>query len=148
MSKPAFATPAARLDAVRTVGKGIRITETATAAIVATLPEGFDPKASGAITGAIHLWATGCACPSGRGKTCQCGKRQSVKVGGKATDYGRGVDTLTTAVRTALKGEGDDTAPDYLALVLAAADTARDKGNVDATAVATAVAEWAARNLA
>lgn len=90
------------LSAVRAIGAGIRHTEESVPSIVASLPDGFDYKKAGAVTGAIHAWAVGCQCPSGRGKVCQCGNRPSIKVGGKSTDYGRGVDTLTSAVKSAL----------------------------------------------
>jgi hypothetical protein len=95
------------LSTVTRIGAGVRLTESATSDIVATLPAGFDPAVSGAVTGAIHLWAVGCSCPSGRGKSCQCGARPDVKRGGKSTDYGRGVDALTKSVTRALTA-GDD----------------------------------------
>lgn len=138
---PTFATPAARLSAVKRIGVGIRLTETATVEIVASLPEGFDPKVTGAVTAAIHFWATGCECPSGRGKVCQCGKREAVKRGKETTDYGRGVDTLSQSVRTALKAK-DGATPDYLALVRQAAETARTKGEVSPDAIVKAVLAW------
>lgn len=86
-------TLAANLASVRAIGKGARVSEVATAAIVATAPEGFDFKARGAVTGLIHAWA------------CGEGERPAVATGGKGeqtpTDYGRGVDALRQTVRRA-----------------------------------------------
>lgn len=106
----------ARTADVRSIGKGIRLTDSRAAEVVATLPDDFNAKTAGAVTGAVHAWATGCVCPSGRGKTCQCGNRPAVKTGGKATDYGTGVDTLTTAVKRLLSG--DDVKPIRLTVSL------------------------------
>lgn len=82
------------LSTVTRIGAGIRLTDTAVPQIIASLPEGFDPKARGAVTDAVHAWA------------CGDKERPAVKTGPKgsqkSTDYGRGVDTLTTAVKRAL----------------------------------------------
>lgn len=84
------------IETVKRIGAGVRLTETAVPAIVATLPEGFDPKARGAVAEAVHAWA------------CGDGDRPAVKRGPKGaqetTDYGRGHDTLVTAVKRALAG--------------------------------------------
>lgn len=81
------------------IGAGVRLTETAAPAIVATLPDGFDASKRGAVTDAVHAWAT------------EGGERPPVKIGPKgaqrATDYGRGVDTLTAAVKRLLAGDAD-----------------------------------------
>lgn len=82
------------LSTVTRIGAGVRLTATATEAIVASLPEGFDHKARGAVAEAVHAWACGDA------------ERPPVKVGKageqRATDYGRGVDTLVKSVKRAL----------------------------------------------
>lgn len=94
-----MSTTSANLATVRKIGAGVRLTETAVPEIVATLPEGFDPKARGAVANAVHQWACGDA------------ERPAVKTGPKgdqtATDYGRGVDALVKAVKRALS-DGDD----------------------------------------
>jgi len=85
------------LSTVKRIGAGVRLTESAVPTIVAGLPEGFDPKARGAIANAVHAWA------------CGDEERPPVKIGPKgsqrATDYGRGVDTLVTAVKRALAAD-------------------------------------------
>lgn len=88
------ATPAARIALVRSVGAGIRKTDIARDEIVASLPEGFDYKARGAVASVVHAWACGDATPP------------AVKTGPKGeqttTDYGRGHDSIVTAVKRAL----------------------------------------------
>lgn len=90
------------LSVVTRIGAGERLTESATESIVASLPEGFDPKARGAVTGAVHAWA---GFPEGT-------ERPAVKRGAagnqKSTDYGRGVDRLTKSVQRALATESTD----------------------------------------
>lgn len=94
-----MSTTTNHLTTVTRIGAGVRLVETATAAIVATLPETFDPNKRGAVADAVHAWA------------CGETERPPVKTGAKgnqrATDYGRGVDTLTKAVKRALSGEAD-----------------------------------------
>lgn len=89
------------LSTVTRIGAGVRLTKTAAPAIVATLPEGFDASKRGAVADAVHAWAVGGA------------ERPPVKTGAKgnqrATDYGRGVDTLTAAVKRLLVA--DDSKP-------------------------------------
>lgn len=88
------------LSIVKRIGTGVRLTATATEAIVANLPEGFDPKARGAVADLVHAWA------------CGEEERPAVKVGPagaqKATDYGRGVDALVKAVKRALAEDAGD----------------------------------------
>lgn len=97
-----LSTSTARTDAVRTIGKGVRATDECVAEIVASLPDGFDVKARGAVAGAVHLWAAGGDADA---------KRPAVTTGGKGaqspTDYGTGVDTLTRAVKRALSATGE-----------------------------------------
>jgi hypothetical protein len=87
----------ARIALVRAVGAGIRKTDIAVTEIVESLPDGFDHTARGAVAGVVHQWANGDATPP------------PVKTGPKGnqttTDYGRGHDTITAAVKRALKGE-------------------------------------------
>jgi hypothetical protein len=87
------------LSTVKRIGTGVRLTEEAVPEILASLPEGFDPSARGAVAEAVHSWA------------CGDEERPAVKVGPKgsqrATDYGRGVDTLVAAVKRALSGDTD-----------------------------------------
>lgn len=91
------AVVANHLSTVKRIGAGIRLTDTAVPAIIAALPEGFDPNARGAVANAVHAWA------------CGSEERPAVKTGPKGdqktTDYGRGVDTLVTAVKRALKSD-------------------------------------------
>lgn len=86
--------PAARIALVRSVGAGIRKTDIARNEIVASLPEGFDYKARGAVAALVHAWACGDATPP------------AIKTGPKGnqttTDYGRGHDSIVTAVKRAL----------------------------------------------
>lgn len=95
------ATPAARIALVRSVGAGIRKTDIAVDEILGAIQaveerEGktFDHKARGAVASLVHVWACGDATPP------------AVKTGAKgnqtATDYGRGHDTIVTAVKRAL----------------------------------------------
>lgn len=103
----------ARADAVTTIGKGERLTETLVPLIVATLPEDFDVKARGAVAKAVVAWAD----PDGKRqqKTGKAGEQVT-------TDFGRGVDTLTRAVKRALKDETTET--DWIRLVRQAAENA------------------------
>jgi len=82
------------LSLVTRIGAGVRLTASATESIVATLPEGFDYKARGAVADMVHAWA------------CGDKERPAVKTGPagnqKATDYGRGVDALVKSVKRAL----------------------------------------------
>lgn len=88
------ATTPANVAIVRTIGKGERMTAVAVPEIIATLPEGFDPKVRGAVADAVHAWACGDA------------PRPAVTTGGKGeqtpTDYGQGHATLVKAVKRAL----------------------------------------------
>lgn len=90
------------VSTVAAIGKGERLTEQAVPAILATLPESFDPKKRGAVAEAVHSWA------------CGDSARPAVKRGPKGeqvtTDYGRGHDTLTAAVKRALNDGGTETA--------------------------------------
>lgn len=87
------------LSTVTRIGAGVRLTESAAADVAATAPEGFDVKARGAVTDLVHAWA------------CGDSERPPVKVGKagaqRATDYGRGVDALTKAVKRLLTPESD-----------------------------------------
>lgn len=88
-------TTTSNVQTVRDIGaaeaKIERLTSVSAAAIVATLPEGFDAAKRGAITGAVHTWACGEA------------DRPAVATGPKGeqtrTNYGRGVDALSKAVK-------------------------------------------------
>jgi hypothetical protein len=119
-----------RADAVATIGKGERLTETIVPLIVASLPENFDAAARGAVSKAVVAWAD----PEGR-------KRQKTGKAGEqvTTDFGRGVDTLTRAVKAALKGEAPET--DWLRLVRQAAENAANKGHATEDAIMSAVRE-------
>lgn len=87
------------LTVVTRIGAGVRLTSSAAADIVATLPDGFDHAKRGAVADAVHSWA------------CGTEERPPVKVGAKgnqrATDYGRGVDALCKAVKALLNGDAD-----------------------------------------
>lgn len=87
------------LSTVKRIGTGVRLTEEAVPAIVASLPKDFDPAKRGAVADAVHAWA------------CGDEPRPAVKTGPKgnqrATDYGRGVDTLVSAVKRALSADAD-----------------------------------------
>lgn len=85
---------------VKSIGAALRKTETAVPEIIASVPAEYDWTARGAVTAAIHAWAV----PAGE-------EIPAVKIGAKgaqrATDYGRGVDSLAKAVRSALAGDDD-----------------------------------------
>lgn len=89
--------PAARVAFVKSVGSAERKTADVAAEIVAGLGAEFDPKARGAVSGAVHAWACGDA------------ERPAVKSGPKgaqvSTDYGRGVDKIAKAVSALLSGD-------------------------------------------
>lgn len=85
------------INTVKRIGAGIRLTEAAVPAILASLPKNFDPEKRGAIAEAVHAWA------------CGSEARPAVKTGPKGdqktTDYGRGHDTLVKAVKRALTAD-------------------------------------------
>jgi hypothetical protein len=87
------------VSTVRSIGAGVRLTETAVPEILASLPVGFDHTARGAIADAVHAWACGDA------------KRPAVRTGKAGeqvtTDYGRGHETLVKAVKRALNDGAD-----------------------------------------
>jgi len=90
------------LSTLRAIGSGVRKTEEVAAAIVAGLPEGFDSKARGAVSGAVHAWA---GFPEGTDRPAV----KSGKAGAQTlTDYGRGVDAVAKAVSRLLKGKADN----------------------------------------
>lgn len=105
------------LSVVARIGAGIRLTDTAVPQIIASLPDGFDVKARGALANAVHAWACGDA------------ERPAVKTGPKGnqkiTDYGRGVDTLVTAVKRALSAD----APKPVRLAVTLSGTGVDGGS-------------------
>jgi hypothetical protein len=68
---------------------------------VATLPEGFDASKRGAIPAAIHAWA----CPDGNVPAVKTGAKGSQK----STDYGRGVDALSKAIKALLNADAPKT---------------------------------------
>lgn len=103
-----------RVASLKSVGKGIRLTKMITDEIVANLPENFDPNKRGAVVALVHAWA----CPDGNIPAV-------ATKGGERTDYGTGVNTVVTAIKRALADES--TAPDYLALAVQAATTAKNK---------------------
>jgi hypothetical protein len=86
------------IDTVRAIGKGIRVSETAVAEIVASLPESFDSKARGAVAAAVHSWACG---------DSPVPAQRTGGKGGPRTDYGIGADALTSAVKRALATSSD-----------------------------------------
>lgn len=120
------------LETVRTIGKGVRMTEVAVPAILATLPDDFDATVRGALTGAVIAWA----CPDGNVPQQKTGPKGNQTL----TDFGRGLNTLVTAVKRALK-EDDNAQPDWVALVRQAAKNAHDKGHVSEDAIMAAVRE-------
>src|SRR5689334_21668361 len=83
------------INTVQHIRRGARLTETAVPEILASVPETYDWTAKGAVPTAVHAWA------------CGDSKRPAQKTGPKGaqvtSDYGRGVDTLVTAVKRALK---------------------------------------------
>lgn len=86
------------IETVRTIGRGVRVLEESVSAVIMSLPADFDASKRGAVADAVHAWACGEA------------ERPAVKTGPKGnqttTDYGRGHDTLTKAVKREL-GSGD-----------------------------------------
>lgn len=125
-----YANVAARINAAKTIGKGERLTEEVVPLIVASLPENFDAAARGAVSKAVVAWLD----PEGtqKQKTGKAGEQVT-------TDFGRGVDTLTRAVKSALKGEAAET--DWLRLVRQAAENAANKGHATEDAIMSAVRE-------
>lgn len=101
-----LSTSTARVDAIRTIGKGATTTADAVAAILPTVPAGFDVKARGAVAGLVHLWAAGGDADAPRPAVTTGGKGEQVP-----TLYGTGVDTLTRAVKRALLAASEDDAP-------------------------------------
>lgn len=99
-------TTATNVAAVESIGRRVTRLEKDTTGlaerIIATRPAGFDWTARGAITTAIHEWATGSA-----DKANWPVQRKADKT---PTPYGVGVDTLAHAVRRIVKGD-DDSAP-------------------------------------
>jgi hypothetical protein len=91
-------TTSNNVSTVRAIGKGIRVTDTAVAEIVATLPADFDVKARGAVAAAVHAWACG--------DDVIPAQRTGGK-GGPRTDYGIGADALVSAVKRALSTKSD-----------------------------------------
>lgn len=83
------------VEIIRVIGKGERLTDETAAAIVASVADGYDWKARGAVPAAILAWA----CPNGdapRQKTGPVGDQTP-------TDFGRGVDRLRKAVAALVK---------------------------------------------
>lgn len=83
------------VEAVRTIGKGERLTAVVAAAIVAAMPEGYDWTARGAVPQAILSWA----CPDGNAPAQKTGPKGDQT----PTDFGRGVDRLRKAVADLVK---------------------------------------------
>lgn len=99
-----YTTHAARIAAARAIGAAERKTDEIVPLIVADLPDGFDASKRGAVAEAVAVWITGEADAAARPRQRTGGKGEQT-----TTDYGRGVDTLTRAVKRALKDT--DTAP-------------------------------------
>jgi hypothetical protein len=60
------------------------------------------------VTGAIHFLASGCECPTGKGKTCTCGNRPAQRGKNMVDNYATGVNTLAKSVRAVLRADSDD----------------------------------------
>lgn len=102
---PDTATPATPVTTanLKAVGRGERLIPVMAAYVVETFPSAKPED----VAGIVHLLATGCSCPTGKGKTCSCGLRPAQRKGkgkdAQATDYGRGVDSLVTAIKRMMK---------------------------------------------
>ena len=88
------------LSVVTRIGAGVRLTESATADIIATLPADFDPNKRGAVAAAVISWAV----PAGEPTPPQ---KIGAKGAQRATDFGRGVDALVKSVKRALSADTD-----------------------------------------
>src|SRR3954471_12261039 len=86
------------ISTVTRIGAGERLNVSATADIVATLPEGFDADKRGAVVAAVLAWAV----PAGEETPVQ---RRGPAGSQVATDFGRGVDALTKSVKRALSAD-------------------------------------------
>lgn len=86
------------LSTVKSIGRGVRLTEEAAAAIVASVPAEYDWTARGAVPAAIAGWAV----PAGEPVPAQ---KSGPKGAQTLTDYGRGVDALAKAVRELVKDD-------------------------------------------
>lgn len=92
-----------RITRAKSIGsaevKAEKVTAEITAEILATLPDTFDAKARGAVSGAVHNYLTNGGAVD----------KPAVKSGPKgsqvSTNYGRAVDRIAKAVSAALKGE-------------------------------------------
>lgn len=104
-----FATPTTiaadykgRIAHAKSMGRGSRLVAAYRDAILAAYPG----LVADNVAGTVHAFLTGCECPSGRGKTCTCGKREAVKDSQKRdTDYGTAHGSLVTAIKRALKDD-------------------------------------------
>lgn len=117
-----------RIAAAKAIGKGERLTDEVTEAIVAALPEGFDPKARGAVSGFVVNWLD----PEGKEQQKRGPKGAQVTL-----DFGRGVDRLTRSVKAALAGDKPET--DWIRLVRQAAENAASKGHKTQDEIVAAV---------
>lgn len=125
-----FTSFESRVNATKAIGRGERLTAELTDFIVGLVPDGFDPKARGAVSGLVLSVVD----PDGAQVQKKGKKGEQI-----TTDFGRGIDTLVRSVKKALAGEKAPT--DWLRLVRQAAENAHNKGHVDEDAIMAAVRE-------
>lgn len=101
--RPSETTGPVTVASLKAVGRGERLIPVMATYVVETFPSAKPED----VVGIVHLLATGCSCPTGKGKTCSCGLRPAQKMGkgkdAQATDYGRGVDSLVSAIKRMMK---------------------------------------------
>lgn len=123
---------AARIAAARAIGKGEDLLETVAPEIVATVPEGFDWKARGAVAGLVHDFLCG-DLPRPLVKQGPVGEQVT-------THYGKGHESLTGRVKTLLgKRDESEKVTDWLRLVRQAAENAANKGGFLSSDIIAAV---------
>lgn len=115
---------ATRIKVARDIGaaesKVERLTADTAATVIAGLPAEFDPKARGAITGAVHAYFTN------DGEVDQPPVASGPKGEQTATNYGRGVNNVVKAIRKALASE--PTLPDVASITVTLGKSATAPG--------------------
>jgi hypothetical protein len=82
------------------IGSGVRLTEQSAPLVIAHMPDEYDWTARGAVPQAVIAWAMADAADGAEVPAQKTGAKGSQK----STDFGRGVDTLSKAVKRLLDG--------------------------------------------
>jgi hypothetical protein len=117
---------------VSVIGKGNRYAAEMAVAVIAHVGTEYNWTVRGAVPAAIR---------SALGVTADTEPKQKIGPAGdqRTTDYGRGFDSLASAVRSALKADDDQKVTDWLALVRQAATNAQNKGEFTPEQILSAV---------